>query len=606
MVVPPPMVPSLILQMMTVAMISIDRQIVYNKILERNTHLHDYDYIVVGAGASGAVVANRLTEDQSVRVLLLEAGGPQTVVTDIPGLSERLVDDPQYDWRYRTVPQIHFTNSPMDANLGKAIGGSSTINGMLYNRGNRRDFDNWRDQYGARGWSYDELLPYFIKSENNTDGKLVSENREFHGTSGPIAISTDPDPHPMLLLHNKVLNDLGIPTLDVNGDRQLGTTLSQSFLADGLRSSTANAYIDPNPHEDNMHIITSALVTKILFDDKSHPIRAIGVQFEHKEASHTVYAKKEVILCAGAVRSPQLLMLSGIGPADHLEKFHIPVLQDLPVGDNLQDHPAVTIHTLIKDAANNGLANRPALLNTQELYELFVKRGGPLAYATDTLSYFSSTNNSDPQWPNIFYYTKVQYIQNLNVISSEHPTSQLEWQEYYRPYLNQYLFQIGPHLYRCRSYGSIRLQSTDPKVQPLIDPNFLAHPQDREDFIEVIRFALWMVEESKLAQYLTQLAPVLGCRYCKDRPQWKCDSYIQCLMVKTGKTGYHLTGGNRMGDPRRKDTVLDPDLRVKHVQGLRVCDASVMPEIINANTYAISVAIGEKCADLLKQQQHNH
>ena len=321
----------------------------------------------------------------------------------------------------------------------------------------------------------------------------------------------------------------------------------------------------------------------------------------HKEKTHTVYARKEVVLSAGAVRSPQLLMLSGIGHTHHLRQFGIPVLKDLPVGDNFQDHPAVSIHTWIKDGREKGLVNREARMTPDQLYELFVLKRGPLARATDTLTYFSSSNNSDQSWPNIFYYTKVQYLHDLNIIVGEHPTSEPEWLDHYRPYINQYMFQFAPHLYLCKSYGTVRLQSNNPLDQPLIDPNFLAHPQDREDLIEMIRFVLYFIENSAISPHIRIMAPPPGCNYCPDRPLWKCDPYIDCLIVKTGKSGYHLTGGVRMGDPNRKDVVVDPRLRVKGVSGLRVCDASIMPKIINANTYAISIAIGEKCADMLKE-----
>ncbi|XP_054155736.1 L-sorbose 1-dehydrogenase-like [Oppia nitens] len=595
-------------------MIQIDRQMRYNRLLDEKQRFSEYDYVVVGAGASGAPIAMRLTENPDNYVLLLEAGGQQSVLSDIPGMAEVLIDNPEFDWRDPSVPQKYFTGGVMDTNNGKRLGGSSAINGMIYNRGNRRDFDNWVYSYGAQGWSYEEVLPYFMKSENNSDRLVLANNPGFHGTQGPLRVSSDPRPAPLLALWTQTLNELGIQSLDINGANQLGTTVAQSTAADGLRSSTANAYIDPNPHSDNLNILVYSFVTKILFAQSTHGPRAIGVEYLRDGIKHTVMARKEVILCAGVVRTPQLLMVSGIGPGHHLTSLGIPVIADLPVGDNLQDHPAVSIHMVLK---NPRLGGPGPQLSIEQMYQLWTTRSGPLAYASDSITYINSQSNNQTDWPDLYFYTIVQNVLNLDSQVSEmwgNEQQLAEWREYFRPYLGQFLTMTAPHVYRVQSWGSIRLQSSDMLVPPLIDQGFLRHPNDRALLIENIRFMFKLLLHSSFSQYVQPLAkPIPGCQFCPHGSSpslYECTEYIDCLIRQTGKSGWHLVGGARMGDPRRPDVVVDPRGRVKHVHGLRVCDSSIMPLLINANTYAASVMIGEKCADMIKQDnghnQHNY
>ncbi|CAG2174947.1 unnamed protein product [Oppiella nova] len=310
-------------------------------------------------------------------------------------------------------------------------------------------------------------------------------------------------------------------------------------------------------------------------------------------------ANIEVILSAGAFNSPQILMLSGIGPKDHLTQLGIPVLVDLPVGNNLQDHPTTSIHTTLNDER---LANPGPLLNVQQLYEELVEKTGPLSVLTSSIFFYTTNSIQDKEWPNAYMYSIAEYVSNLNNTVAEMPAHRDVWMEYFRPYLNRHLLLTSPHLSRIRSYGTLRLASSDPFVYPIIDPQFLAHPQDYKDLIETTKFILYFLTETKLSEYLSIIPePIPGCSYCKNVKLYECDSYIECLTRETIKTGYHPVGTCRMGSARRSDVVVDERLRVKYVTGLRVCDASIMPQIINANTNAAAIAIGEKGADLIKQ-----
>lgn len=287
---------------MIISVIVLRRETVHKTASNRNQWLEAYDYIVVGAGAAGSVVAHRLSENCNNKVLLLEAGGPQSITTDIPKMSRSLLNS-EYDWKYSTVPQNWVSPYRIPQARGKGLGGSTTINNMVYNRGNRRDFDNWVTTFGAKGWAYRDLLPYFVNSENNTDDSIVNGNPGFHGTAGPVTISSNPYPDPILLLYQKTLYDYGIPSTDINGRQQLGTAIAQSFIGNGLRSSTANAYLEPNLKPDYLHILTNAYVTKVLFTKINGRLIASGVEFVKNGKKYSVKALREVILSAGMLSS---------------------------------------------------------------------------------------------------------------------------------------------------------------------------------------------------------------------------------------------------------------------------------------------------------------
>ena len=272
---------------------------------------------------------------------------------------------------------------------------------------------------------------------------------------------------------------------------------------------------------------------------------------------------------------------------------------DLPVGENLQDHPTLSIHMLIND---NNLANPPPQLNMDQLYQVLKKGKGPLSSLTPSIIFYTTSSIEDKEWPNTYTYSIVEYVSDLNNTVREMPARREQWKRYFRPFQNKYLLLVSPHLSRVRSYGSLRLASTDPFTHPIIDPKFLAHPQDYDDLVEITKFILYFLTKSELSRYLSVLPePIPGCNYCPDQELHHCLPYIRCLIRETIKTGYHPVGTCRMGSVARNDVVVDERLRVKNVDRLRVCDASIMPQIVNANTNPASIAIGEKAADMIKE-----
>ena len=292
------------LQLLTVSIITLQREYLHKQINNAFPLRNSYDYVVIGAGTAGAAVAYRLTEDPHISVLLLEAGPPNTAVSDAPALAVPLWREYHiFDWDYKTVPQRHgfCLRKPgvFPERRGRVIGGTSTINGLIHVLGNRADFDEWVIQYGAVGWSYDEVLPYFRKLENNSDAKLCAENPGFHGTDGPIGIQSDPNPQKLLQVFQKVFNQFGYPTTDLNGPKQFGTAFAQMAIKDGFRSGSGNAYIDPNRHPNNLFIQTNALVTKIRFVQMGNELTATGVEFVINGRKFKVNADLEVILSAG-------------------------------------------------------------------------------------------------------------------------------------------------------------------------------------------------------------------------------------------------------------------------------------------------------------------
>ena len=288
------------LQLMAISMVIIYRETIHRKSVS-DEWLDSYDYIVVGGGAAGSVVARRLTEDRKTTVLLLEAGDRQTVLNDIPGTGTtgRGHFGLQHDWNYTLVKQaigLGFANQSIRLYHGKILGGSSAVNDMVYNRGNRRDFDEWAHNYGAQGWNFKRVLPYFIRSEKNYDSNLVKKSRGYHGTDGLIGIKSYKDPDPIFKIMEQLFNQMGYPTVDINGVQQYGTANSQSFISGyGLRSTAANGYIDPNPFPRKLRILVNSLVTRVLFDDNS----AVGVEFFKDNKLFGVKVRREVILCAG-------------------------------------------------------------------------------------------------------------------------------------------------------------------------------------------------------------------------------------------------------------------------------------------------------------------
>ncbi len=437
------------------------------------------------------------------------------------------------------------------------------------------DFDNWENIYGAKGWSYEEVLPYFLKSENNTDTELVANSPEYHSTGGPLGVSSHKNPDPVYKTYLEAANKLGYPTVDTNGQNQSGIAIVQSTIGwDGIRSSTTNAFLVPNRKRQNLHIITSAFVTKILFDKQIDGIvTASGVIFDRNGQSFTVKANKEVILSAGAIRSPQLLMLSGVGPEAHLKQLNIPVIRDLPVGNNFHDHVFVNLVLKIKNQCQV-LSKEP---NVENLNKFFVnKNGSTLSLRHTIYTVFSTANNPNKDWPN-------GHIQSATTIN---------------PQLCQYVFNIQPILIRPKSRGTIRLSSTNPSDMPLVDPNYYSEEEDMQTMLEIVKEAIRIFESPEFLEFSELSKPIAeSCEPCTNNT-YDCESYLKCF-IGTGGTYGHPVGSCRMGSATDNNAVVDERLRVRNVSGLRVIDASIMPEITSSGVNAPSIMIGERGAQFI-------
>lgn len=466
------------------------RQLDHSVSISRSSWNSEYDYIVIGAGSAGSVIASRLSEDPRVSVLLLEAGGSENIVSEIPAAAVTVQTTP-IDWQYYTEPQeascFGFKGRRSRWPRGKALGGSSAINFMIYVRGNKNDFDNW-ERLGARGWSFADMFPYFLKAEDNRDPHYAYNG--YHSTGGPLTVETPPDPAPVAQVWNEAGAQMGYPVRDLNAKFQTGFMLPQGTVRRGGRCSTAKAYLRPARKRPNLHVITFAHVTKILFDNQK---KAIGADFIRFATPYTVFARREVILSAGAVNSPQLLMLSGIGPAAHLAKFGIPVLSDLPaVGQNLQDHIYPSIHFYTEEKVT---LVQPRIINPLSLLKFVVAARGPLTSlgAIEGIAFIHTKySNLTDDWPDI----QLQFI-------SAGPTSDFGahirkamgfteefWEQVYKPYLQYDSFSFYPILIRPRSRGFIKLRSANPLDPPVIDPRYLTDERDVHTLVDGMKFCI--------------------------------------------------------------------------------------------------------------------
>ncbi|RWS00049.1 glucose dehydrogenase (acceptor)-like protein 3 [Dinothrombium tinctorium] len=565
----------------------------------RNNWDLEYDYIVVGAGSAGAVMANRLSEDSQWTVLLLEAGGSDNILSDIPLAAANLQQTP-LDWAYQTEPQeaacYGLINRRMHWPRGRVLGGSSVLNYMVYVRGNRRDYDNWV-RLGNIGWSYEEVLPYFIKSEDNRDPSIAFNG--FHGIGGYLTVSTPPDPSQIALAFPEAGKFLGYPNIDLNGPIQTGWAIPQGTIRRGARCSTSKAFLLPIKDRPNLHVLTFSYVTKILFNEDK---RAIGVQFDRFSLTHVVYARREVIVSGGAVNSPQLLMLSGIGPADHLREMGIPLIADLPVGENLQDHIYPGVHFSLKEKGVAIVQKR--VVSLPNILRYFATGRGPLTIlgGLEGLGFIKTkyANYSD-DYPDFQIHLLSgdlssddgQSFRRTQGISRE------LWEQYYLPYVNYDTFSLYPVLLRPKSRGFIKLRSTSPYDPPIIDPKYLTHPDDILSMVDAMKISIAAGLTPAYRKFGSQLFSriVPGCEVYP----LLSDEYLACQARTYTQTIYHPCCTCRMGPAHDRKSVVDPELRVLGgVKGLRVVDASVMPVIITGNTNAPIIMMAEKLSDIIK------
>jgi choline dehydrogenase-like flavoprotein len=535
--------------------------------------MDSYDYVVIGAGSAGCVIAARLAEDPKARVLVLDAGstdssplfrrpGMLALIYQVPKLKERS------DWGYRTVPQRHMNGREMPWTRSKITGGCSSVNGMLYVRGHRDNYDAWRDA-GCEGWGYDDVLPYFRRSERHEDGES-----EFHGGGGPLQVTRQRDVSPVSLAFvDAIAKVCGVPVLDdFNGAVQECASTYQMTCANRRRSSTSVAFLYPAIARGNVQLVSQALVTGLVIERG----RVRGVRYVERGVEQTAYAEAEVVLSAGVIGSPQILMLSGIGPADHLRAHGIDVVADLPgVGANLHDHLMAPLrYHATKDTGHTSTAGHfiAGMLND------FLFDKGWIGKTFLEGGAFVKSDPSQPR-PDIQFHSIPWAYPEPNDDGPDDPVI-----------CKTPSFTILPGLIYPRSRGEVRLRSRDPRDKPLIDPHYLEDPYDMHVLVTGIRMAREIARAEPLARYLRAEAT--------PGPQAQSDEELRAAVRLYAKTIYHPVGTCRMGVDA--GAVLDPKLRVRGVDGLRVADASIMPSITGGNTNAPSIMIGEKCADLVK------
>lgn len=516
-----------------------------------STELAGYDYVIVGAGSTGCVLAGRLSEDPEVRVAVIEAGGSDRQAEIQTPIAFPAVFKSQVDWDLLGELEPGLDGRRLYLPRGRVLGGCGSINAMIYARGNRADYDEWA-ALGCEGWSYQDVLPYFRRSEDNERGEDA-----FHGVGGPLSVSDSRSMHPLVDAMIEAAAQAGHErNPDFNGARQEGVGRFQFTQRDGLRWSTADAFLHPARERPNLDVITHAMSTRILFEGD----RAVGVEIVRNDEVLAVRAEREVIVSAGTYQTPVLLMLSGIGPAEHLRGLGIEVRADLPVGDNLQDHCMANM---------NFLTSQPGLFGalTPENLELLSQGRGPLTSNGPEGAAFIRTRGG-LDGPDIqFHFSPSLFYDEGLTAPHDHGVA------------------FGPVVINPTGRGWVRLRTPRPDSKPVVLSNFLTTEEDRASMLAGARIALEVAAQPALAGILREPYSV---------PASDSDADIMAWARRASQTVYHPTSTASMGP------VLDSQLRVHGFEGLRVADASVMPTITRGNTHAATIMIGEKAADLIR------
>ena len=527
-----------------------------------------FDYVIVGAGSAGSVLANRLSEDGGVTVCVLEAGPPDIhPFIHIPAGFIKTLVDPSVNWLYETVPGEGTAGRRIPTPRGKTLGGSSAINGHIYNRGQRADFDSWA-QFGNRGWGYADILPYFKRTER----RIGDGDDTFRGREGGLTVTDIDWIHPLCEAFIDGVVGLGIPrNPDYNGARQEGVGYFQRALYNGRRVSAARAFLHPAKRRKNLDIRTRAHVMRILFEGR----KAVGIQYKSGSGERVVRARREVVLCGGAINSPQLLQISGVGPAGLLKDIGVPVVHELPgVGENLRDHYPIRMTARVTgiDTVNDRVRG---LKLVKEVADYALRRKGVLTLSPTLVHIFWKSNPALEFGDLQMTFTPASYREGWQgQLDTEPGMTVAVWQQ------------------RPESLGYVRARSAHFADKPAIQPNYLAHEIDRKVVLDGIKLARTFLHTPELAKF--SAGEVLP------GPDVRSDDALMAFARGIGTTAFHVMGTCRMGPAADPTAVVDDELRVRGLEGLRVVDASVMPAMPSANTNASTLMIAEKASDMIR------
>jgi choline dehydrogenase len=522
-----------------------------------------FDFIIVGAGSAGCVLADRLSADGRHRVLVLEFGGSdRSVLIQMPAALSIPMNMAKYNWGYESEPEPHLGNRRLHCPRGKVIGGSSSINGLVYVRGNPLDFERWEEE-GAAGWGYRHVLPYFQRAESRQEG-----GDAWRGGSGPLATRYGRVENPLYAAFVEAARQAGYPvTADVNGEQQEGFGRMDMTVKDGVRWSAANAYLKPAMRRSNVDVRTHALVTRILFEGS----RAVGVRYSQGGVEHEVRAGREVILSGGPINSPQLLKLSGVGPAEELLAMGIDVVRDRPgVGENLQDH--LEFYFQVASTQPITLYSRQSLVGKGLIGARWLLRRDGLGATNhfETCGFIRS--RAGIRYPDIqYHFLPLAVTYDGKGLASEHG----------------FQAHVGPM--RSKSRGFVRLKSADPREHPRIRFNYMSHEDDWIEMRACVRLTREIFAQEAFDPYRG--------REIQPGADVTTDEAIDAFIRDKVESAYHPSGTCRMGSPSDPMAVVDPQTRVIGLEGLRVVDSSIMPSVTTGNLNAPTIMIGEKAAD---------
>ena len=569
----------------------------------------EYDYIIVGAGSAGCVLANRLSEMPNATVLLIEAGEPDTKSDIHIPMAYFALQLTEVDWKYKTVRQnntCHLMYGQQSAwPRGKVLGGTSSINAMVYTRGNKHDYERWENVYGAEGWGWKNVLPYFKKSEDYRG----EGDQGYHGYGGPLTVTKA---NFITGGAKSVLNgakELGYKELDYNGESQLGFSFTQQTIKDGSRWSTAKAFLHPVRNRENLFVWTNKMVRDLeISGDKVVGVNVVDTEDYKTGIPTLIKARKEVVLSAGAIDSPKILLLSGIGPRDNLEEASIEVKKELPVGKNLQDHVLITNGILNDDISADGLTfSRPLLSSLSTLFKYLFLGSGPLTGSPLEVHGFvqSGLQEEGDKRPDLHVLALAakgersalklyNYVEQLAVdMFGEHILVK-------KP---SAACLVLPGLLHPKSVGEIKLNTEiSPREPPLINPNYLSHPDDVEVLLKGIRLTQKIVNSTAFDIFRsTPNTRYAGQGALKSPFPFDTDDFWRWYIRQAPLSIYHPVGTCKMGAVNDPTTVVDARLRVKGFDNLRVVDASIIPEIVSGNTNAPVIMIAEKAANMIKE-----